>query len=153
MKSFKQNRELPKEAQYGVSSTELNSCASITQLALHITSPMTLEIKTCDSEKLSAGSLKDNRPTFHPDSGAEVISSSFDSQELFITQKSFLPLQIPSSYLSLTPVSSTEEAILEISYDDRNFSSTLKPLSAERETLQVATSSLIFRNVRFRQMT
>lgn len=62
--------------------------------------------------------------------------SNFDSQELFITQKSFLPLQIPSSYLSFNPVDGTEEAILEISYDDNNSSDTLKALSAGKETFQ-----------------
>lgn len=70
MKGFKQNRKLPKFSLYAVSTTELNSGASITEPLLS-SSPMTLEIKTCNSEEFSMDGLKDNWSTFYPGSDAE----------------------------------------------------------------------------------
>lgn len=132
VKGFKENRKLRKEALCGASRTEANSCASNTEPLLSLT-PTTLEFKACNfKEDFSIGGLKDNEPR-QMGSDPEAISSSFGSQDLFITQKSFFPLHVPSKYSSLCPPN-----ILERSFYGSNSSGPLQAseMSAERETFE-----------------
>ncbi|XP_053143610.1 uncharacterized protein LOC128341294 [Hemicordylus capensis] len=137
IKGFKQNMKLRKEVLLTASTSEVKSCAGNTEPLLSST-PRRLEDQIRHpEEQLDMGDPKDNRPS-HTSSDPEVISSSFDSQELFITQQPLFPLQIPSSSLPLHHPKTAKEAIPEESYNDSSSSDTLQSSqrSAETETFQ-----------------
>ncbi|XP_067396924.1 uncharacterized protein [Emydura macquarii macquarii] len=140
---FKKHRKLDKEVPVGCllgsNTTEINSCTSSTEPLLS-SSPAALEIKTYDSEdEVNVETLRDKAASLM-NSKTEAICSSFDlSQELFITQKSFLPGQIPnksSTYLSLYSQNHAKDASLERSVKQRNSTDTLafSQMSSNRET-------------------
>ncbi|XP_025036294.1 uncharacterized protein LOC102457501 isoform X2 [Pelodiscus sinensis] len=140
---FKKRRKLDKEVPVGcflgTNTTEINSCTSSTEPLLS-SSPAALEIKTYDSEdEFNVETLRDKAAS-HMNSKTEAICSSVDlSQELFITQKSFLPVQIPNNgntYLSLYSQSHAKDASVERSFKQRNSTDTLElcQMSLNRET-------------------
>ncbi|CAM5120804.1 unnamed protein product [Eretmochelys imbricata] len=136
---FKKRRKLDKEVPVGSNTTEINSCTSSTEPLLS-SSPAALEIKTYDSEdEFNVETLRDKAAS-HMNSKTEEICSSVDlSQELFITQKSFLPVQIPnnsSTCLSLYSQNRAKDASVERRFKQKNSTDTLEfsQMSSNRET-------------------
>ncbi|XP_053880616.1 uncharacterized protein LOC128835288 [Malaclemys terrapin pileata] len=140
---FKKHRKLDKEVPVGCllgsNTTEINSCTSSTEPLLS-SSPAALEIKTYDSEdEFNVETLRDKAAS-HMNSKTEAICSSVDlSQELFITQKSFLPVQIPnnsSTCLSLYSQNHAKDASVERKFKQKISTDTLEfsQMSSNRET-------------------
>ncbi|XP_059578666.1 uncharacterized protein LOC102570442 isoform X2 [Alligator mississippiensis] len=130
---FKKQRKLSKEVPVccllGASATDTNNCTSSIEPLL-LSSPAALEIKTYDSEdELNVGSLKDKGASLMTSKTEAVCNSVDQSQELFITQKSFLPVQSPnsnSSFLSVYAQNHAKETSVERSCKKGNYIDTLQ---------------------------